>query len=49
MRRGSNLMTKVPGMPEGAQFSSEESDLMSTVFQSAVRLFTGQAKKRAGE
>lgn len=48
---------EMPGMPnlsggngalaDGAkpQFSSEESDLMSTVFKSAIRLFTGQAKR----
>lgn len=35
------------GLPDGAkpQFSSEEADLMSTVFKSAIRLFTGQAKR----
>lgn len=45
LRRGTNFMSKVPGMPDDAKFSSEESDLMSTVMQSAVKLFTGQAKK----
>jgi len=43
-----------PGAGKGAgdgQFSSEESDLMSTVFQSALRLFSGSASREelAGE
>jgi hypothetical protein len=44
---------EIPGIPgsgelaAGAkpQFSSEETDLMSTVFKSALRLFSGQAKR----
>src|ERR1700709_154674 len=45
---------KAAGVPEGMpgtegietpHFSSEESDLMSTVFKSALRLFSGQAKR----
>jgi len=38
----------VPGAAGGAQapqFSSEESDLMATVFQSALRLFSGSASR----
>lgn len=45
---------KSPGMPEGMpsvggleapHFASEESDLMATVFKSALRLFSGSAKR----
>jgi HJR/Mrr/RecB family endonuclease len=44
---------EMPGMPgasgmagvEAPKFSSEESDLMSAVFNSAMRLFTGQASR----
>lgn len=54
---GAGILPGQPGQPGAAgsgstsQFSSEESDLMSTVFQSAIRLFTGQASREqlAGE
>ena len=50
LRQGQGLFMQKsglpPGMPAGAgQFASEEADLMSTVFQSAIRLFTGQASR----
>ena len=52
LRHGPGFLMKVPGMPGGMpgganapKFSSEESDLMSTVFQSALRLFSGKAKR----
>ncbi len=42
-----SLPAGMPGVPGlgAAQFSSEESDLMSTVFKSALRLFSGTAKR----
>jgi hypothetical protein len=56
MRFAKPYIMKSAGMPEGtpgadAQFSSQESDLMATVFKSALRLFTGSAKREelAGE
>ncbi|MGI9172396.1 MAG: restriction endonuclease, partial [Chthoniobacterales bacterium] len=54
MRFAKPYIMKSAGVPEGmpgvegiesAHFSSEESDLMGTIFKSAVRLFTGQAKR----
>lgn len=54
MRYARPYLMKAAGMPEGmpgmqslagTQFASEESDLMATVFQSALRLFTGSAKR----
>jgi hypothetical protein len=56
LRYGMRYMTAVPGgggMPGMAgvggaanpQFSSDETDLMSCVFQSALRLFSGQASR----
>ncbi len=44
LRHGSGFLMRAAGM-EAPQFSSEESDLMSTVFQSALRLFSGAAKR----
>ena len=56
LRKGQGLFTQKSGLPPGmpaaaGQFASEEADLMSTVFQSAIRLFTGQASRTelAGE
>jgi hypothetical protein len=60
MRFARPHIMKSAGIPEGvpgaekladAHFSSEESDLMATVFKSALRLFTGSAKRNqlAGE
>jgi ssDNA-binding Zn-finger/Zn-ribbon topoisomerase 1 len=60
MRFARPYIMKSAGMPEGmpgiegvqeAHFSSEESDLMGTVFKSALRFVTGSAKKEelAGE
>lgn len=54
MRFAKPYIMKSAGVPEGmpgaeslqsANFSSEESDLMGTIFKSAIRLFTGQAKR----
>ncbi len=55
MRYGKPFIMKSMGVPEAAlgggtsladaKFSSEESDLMGTLFKSALRLFTGQAKR----
>jgi hypothetical protein len=57
LRYGQRYILQASGMPpvsselSGVKFSSEEADLMSTVFKSAVRLFTGQASRKelAGE
>jgi len=48
MKRGSNFLTGGAarvGAADAPKFSSEEADLMSTVFKSAIKLFTGQAKR----
>ena len=54
MRYARPYIMKAAGMPEGmpgvegmeeAHFSSEESDLMATVFKSALRFLTGSAKR----
>ncbi|MEP6821792.1 MAG: restriction endonuclease [Chthoniobacterales bacterium] len=55
MRYGKPYIMKSMGMPEAAagggesiadaKFSSEESDLMGTILKSALKLFTGQAKR----
>ena len=54
LRLAKPYLMKSAGMPEGMpsvegvaapKFSSNESDLMATFFKSAVRLFTGQAKR----
>ncbi len=50
LRHGSNFVMQVPGASGGGgaearQFSSEEADLMSTVFQSALKLFSGTASR----
>src|SRR3954447_11615710 len=47
LRHGGRFLEQAmrPKGAEAPQFSSEEADLMSTVFNSAVRLFTGQARK----
>ena len=54
MRFARPYIMKSAGMPEGmpgiegvqeAHFSSEESDLMGTVFKSALRLFIGLRQK----
>jgi ssDNA-binding Zn-finger/Zn-ribbon topoisomerase 1 len=57
MRFAKPYIMKAAGVPQGipgvegmetletAHFSSEESDLMATVFKSAMKLFTGQAKR----
>ena len=48
MKRAPGLLTGGAGVVGGAdapKFSSEEADLMSTVFKSAIKLFTGQAKR----
>ncbi|MDR3402266.1 MAG: restriction endonuclease [Chthoniobacter sp.] len=57
LRHGSRYLTQLPGAPEVPgvpggtgpmevpHFSSEESDLMGTVFKSALKLFTGQASR----
>jgi hypothetical protein len=44
LKQGTRFLTAVPGAPD-AQFSSEESDLLSTVFQSALRLLSGKASR----
>jgi hypothetical protein len=57
LRYGQRYILQATGMPpvsqemNGVKFSSEEADLMTTVFRSAVRLFTGQASRKelAGE
>jgi ssDNA-binding Zn-finger/Zn-ribbon topoisomerase 1 len=51
LRYGQRYILKTSGMPEGPKFSSEEADLMTTVFSSAVKLFTGSASRKqlAGE
>ena len=57
LRYGQRYILQASGMPpvssemSGVKFSSEEADLMTTVFRSAVRLFTGQASRKelAGE
>ena len=54
MRYARPYIMKAAGMPEGmpgvagveeAHFSSEESDLMATVFKSALRFLSGSAKR----
>ena len=54
LRYAKPYIMKSAGMPEGMpgvegvqmpHFSSEESDLMATVFKSALRLFSGSAKR----
>ncbi len=55
LRYGKPYIMKSMGMPEAAagggesitdaKFSSEESDLMGTILKSALKLFTGQAKR----
>ncbi len=61
MRYGQKYIMQAAGMPAGMpsvasgaetpKFSTDESDLMSTVFKSALRLFSGQASRNelAGE
>jgi restriction system protein len=58
MRYGQRYILKAAGMAPapngqigGVKFSSEEADLMTTVFKSAIKLFTGQASRKqlAGE
>lgn len=46
-RYGQRFYSKATGAPEAEKpkFSSEETDLMSTVFKSALRLFSGQATR----
>ncbi len=46
MRHGLSYLMQVSGAPGGPQFSSDESDLMSTVFKSALRLFSGSANRK---
>jgi ssDNA-binding Zn-finger/Zn-ribbon topoisomerase 1 len=53
LKHGSSFLTKVPGAGavgvgglEAPKFSSDETDLMSTVFTSALKLFTGQASRK---
>lgn len=47
LKYGRPYIMRAAGMPEAEtpQFSSDESDLMGTVFQSALRLFSGTAKR----
>ncbi len=54
LRYAKPYIMKSAGMPEGmpstegigqVHFASEESDLMGTIFKSALKLFTGQAKR----
>ena len=47
LRYGGRQMVQASGAPQisGAHFSSEEADLMSTVFSSAVRLLSGSASR----
>ncbi len=47
LKYGRPYIMRAAGMPEAEtpQFSSEESDLMGTVFKSAFRLFSGTAKR----
>ena len=47
LRYGGRYVMQAAGMPapETPQFSSEETDLMTTVFTSALRLFSGTAKR----
>ncbi len=47
LKYGRPYIMKAAGMPEAEtpQFSSDETDLMATVFQSAFRLFSGTAKR----
>jgi HJR/Mrr/RecB family endonuclease len=51
MRYGQRYVLQASGLPPGsagiadAKFSSDEADLMGTVFKSALRLFTGQASR----
>src|SRR6187455_2985820 len=54
MRVAKPYIMKSAGVPEGMpgveslgmpHFGSEESDLMATIFKSALRLFTGSAKR----
>src|SRR5580700_454823 len=45
VRYGQRYILQAAGMPEGPKFSSEESDLMTTVFKSALRLFSGSASR----
>ena len=45
LKHGSSFMNQVPGAPETPHFSSDETDLMSTVFKSALRLFSGSASR----
>ena len=53
LMKSAGLPTEMPTTPgkEGVHFSSEESDLMATVFKSAIRLLTGSASRQelAGE
>ena len=53
VRYGQRYISKTSGVPQipGVNFSSEESDLMSTIFKSALRLVSGTAKREelAGE
>lgn len=52
LRYGQRYILQAAGVPpvseqmKGANFSSEEADLMTTVFKSAMRLFTGQASRK---
>ena len=45
LRYGQRYVLQAAGMQEGPKFSSEESDLMTTVFKSALRLFSGSASR----
>lgn len=47
VRYGQRYLSKGANVPqlEGGLTSNEESDLMSTVLKSALRLFTGEAKR----
>jgi hypothetical protein len=48
LRYGRGYFMKAAGLPqvEAPQFSSDETDLMSTVFKSALRLFSGTATRK---
>jgi len=48
LRYGRGYIMKAAGLPqvEAPQFSSEETDLMGTVFKSAVRLFSGSSTRK---